>query len=148
MEQAISGTFKFRAHCVCRADATYGGTIEWMIYVAESGNKALVGGVAYVGSAIGLATSRWTTLAAFSADIRVTDGAKDPRPIHVWLEVEYDGTTIFFRYSPTGDEGSFSFIGSDPKASFLVNAPTFVGVAAYTSAIGTGLFVKQWRRIS
>jgi hypothetical protein len=151
IEQAIpSGSWKIRAKVSARIDLPAGGGVILAMYGVNNANgKLIVGGLASISGVFGIYSSAWNSVSSWSAD-RHAPGAGDVvQSASAWIEAEYDGTTLTFRASATGEEGSFSQFASETVASFL-GGLTHLGLAGY--ADGTpkpaALLCDCWRRVA
>lgn len=62
-----------------------------------------------------------------------------------FLEIESDATTLFFRYSVSGANGTFMSIGSEPIADH-VQAVTDIGIALNAATNAVGFLSCDWFR--
>jgi hypothetical protein len=68
--------------------------------------------------------------------------------IRGYLEIEYDGTTFYFRYSKSGGDHDFEIVTQDTAASY-VSAPDRIGIGLYnqnTAATATLGVTFDWFR--
>lgn len=52
--------------------------------------------------------------------------------VPVWLEIELTGGTLYFRYSLTGYDGSFTQFYTAAATSFFTTAPDHIGIGGYS----------------
>ena len=140
VEQAVpAGNWRFRALLALQIDSA-SNTFETSLYVRASGGHMIVSGPSYISATPGVFVDVWNSMSSFSNGRRSPD-TKDWRlwPGYGWFAVEYDGTNIIYRASPSGIEGSFSKYYSEAAATF-VGTPSHIGLAAL-SAADTGALV-------
>jgi hypothetical protein len=58
-----------------------------------------------------------------------------------YMQLLFDGTTIFFNFSPSGIPGSFETVFSTLAATFLGGAPTIVGLNINSTGTGAGALI-------
>ncbi len=153
VEQAVpAGNWRIRARISCRADAAISNSVILGLYGVNNGNgKLIIAGPATIGAGlVGLYSSVWNSVSSFSADRKVPANSDPCHSYSGWLEAEYNGTALIFRYSATGDEGSFSKFVSETVATFL-GGLTHIGLFGYAdggSPQPIALFCKPWRKVA
>lgn len=147
VEQAVpGGTWRYQGLITGKVDQLT-NTVETVMYVANNATgRALVGGLVVISTGqLGLHASVWNNLTSWSAD------RKNPAPYDAcqswtgWIEVEYDGTNLIFRSSPTGLPGSFSIFWKETVAGWVVT-PTHIGLSCLASSNAAALVCDAWQR--
>lgn len=143
-----AGTWKFRMKVRARKLA---GAMSSFYYAGFALRNSANGKI--TSYAIGIETghlniNNWSSFTAFVNNVgRVTDTSL----IRLWvyLEVEYDGTNLLYRFSTTGIPEDFELIATRAPGTDLGAVPTDIGLlvneASNTGAHG---FFKWFRRIS
>jgi len=150
LEQAIAGPFKIRAKVTqaCGAIDNRGG-----IYVRNSGTGNMYAFGVHFSTGATFYVNRQTNFSGagvlnqFSGTTGLAGQYQTGRPWH-YYEIEYDGTTLFFRLSHSGTDGSYQTVFSVAAASFL-GTPNAVGVFSDRGTATVTPMVCDWfRRIS
>lgn len=147
--QPVSGTFKFRMKLTLEAGYRADRALGWLLYNVAN-NKQLY----FLLNTSGAGAARWLVVRETnwgSASYPYAPSVSDWRIMTPqYLEVESDGTTIYFRQSQTGVDGSFLTYHSETIATHLVAAPDQIGFS-YSCGGGTtgdtGI-IDWFRRIS
>jgi len=146
LEQTVSSPGRWRCKVASRAMADFNLA---GLYLANNGTGRMLvidqqnaGGTMYVVQKFSNATTFGSNVYGPSNDT-ARYGA-----IHQWvyLEVEYDGVTVYFRVSASGVDGTFRTLYSEAAATFL-GTPDRVGlVVNSSSAVEPGIGVFDWFR--
>lgn len=156
-----SGTWKFRAKISVPAYLTNAPYAGLLLYNSANGHNVFFGTIYntfITGGAPGLivaVSTSWpsgggaTTHAPPSTSYISSATARDLSR-YSYLEIEYDGTTLYYRVSPSGVDGSFSQVYSGTASSDLGAAPTNIGLAAgsYGAGVPAILACDWFRRTS
>lgn len=148
--QAISGAFKVRAKIGMRSHSapnSFAPSQQAGLYVAN-GSKRISW---HILSSTAMEIGRWTNT-SFNTANTYSSGLHIDTIIagRVYIEIEFDGTsTLYYRLSKSGHEGTFYSLASESTASHLGGAPVEVGLMALRSS-GTNIdLICDWfRRIS
>lgn len=151
IEQTLSGVFKIRAKIarVHGAIDNRGG-----IYCGVAGGKIYLFGIYYDTGAAGVnfyvnrqddATGTGVANVTISGN-NAAGAAAMAQGLWWYLEIEYDGTDVFFRFSYTGIDGSFADFVSVAAASFLGGAPTRGGLFSDRASASTRSLISDWIR--
>lgn len=150
IEQSVSGSWKFRARVSLHGTANYhscglcvinSGSGKVMtcskVYDSGAGNEAY-------------AVSKYTNVTTYSAALLANTDYADRFGSHQqfsYFEIEYDGTTLYFRMS--GDGIVFDTVASEAAATFL-GAPDKIGIYCnVVNGSSAPVGVVDWfRRIS
>ena len=151
--QPVSGSWKRRAKCFLADTANEFG---FGLAVRRSSNGKMESWHIVHGAADGIYFGRlytWTDKDTFSATIGGdqvgSGGASQGRwgGMHVYLEIEADGTNLIYRHSGTGVEGTFLTRFTRTYATFLGAAPDEIWLCMETSnAANANRGVADWFR--
>lgn len=153
VEQAVpaGSSWKIHTRIACRVDAPISNSVILGVHAANNANgKLIIAGFASISGGVpGMYSSRWNSPSSWSGDLKNPSGSDVVRGYGGWLEIEYNGTTIFFRVSTTGQTGSFGVFASDAVASHL-GGLTHIGLCGYAdggSPQPIALVSDLWRQV-
>ena len=150
-----AGTWAYTCKEWIGASITGGGS---GISVINGANSRIIWiGISNVSSTTQLVVQKLTNATTFSSNAVAT--AFTPGQLvaavggmitqHIYLQIAYDGTTIFYRASFTGAPGSFVTVFSEIPATFLAGVPTLIGLtgqSATATAASATVGVYDWFR--
>jgi hypothetical protein len=139
LQSAPSGTWRFRTYISKLTSAS--GYAGMFVYDSAS-NTGIQWALASSNSVTGYYVWKVNTAGAWQsgADI-VTSNVGQLGRHSGYLETEYDGTNLIFRFSNEGDDGTFEQVTSQVATSVITHAPTHVGLAS-----GSATFISRWWR--
>ncbi len=146
-QNVVSGNFKYRAKVLVKHSV--GATMMGGLYVAEAGGKLLSLSWGYASGGQTLQADRWASATSHSSAQGASTAIDELHDAYGWLylEVEYDGTSIIFKYSKTGVENTFITFYTEATATHLGAAPTKVGLWGASSNAGeTAVVACDWFR--
>lgn len=152
IEQPVAAaTWKFRTKLVLGFASEVNFAYAGFVVVNNTSGRLLFCGLIYNGGYMPI-MQRWTSATEFSANVATSNTDLMYSRIPWYLEVENNATNIIFRISPTGFDGTFRQLASDPIASFLTAAGGSVDrigltVNSQNNAIAIGNY-DWFRRIS
>lgn len=149
LEQVVSGNFKYRCRALVKHSS--GNTMLGGLYVGvNSSGKLLSFSWGWVGGAQTLQADRWTTATSHDSGQGASTTIDEDHDKFGWLylEVEYEGTNVIFRYSKSGVEGTFITFYTEATGTFLAAAPDRIGVWGASSNSGqVTVTVFDWFRM-
>lgn len=97
-----------------------------------------------------LSIDRYSDVTTFNAVIKNTDNFWSDWDVYypVYFEVESDGTTLTFRYSASGVNGTFITFGTETLATYITTADYICLMAANSNSDACKLVVEWFRRMS
>jgi hypothetical protein len=145
--QAIAGAFKVRAKVAMLSTtidaASFTSFQQCGLYVSYSTTKRISW---HLLSNLSIEIGRWNGVSFATANAYSANLTKEEVEKGVYLEIESDGTTLFFRVSRTGHNGTFFTAATESIASFLGTAPDKVGLMVHPSSALQTRLMSDWIR--
>jgi hypothetical protein len=152
--QAISGSFKVRAHV--RSARTDGIENVWEAYrtvgisVSYSTTKNIIFGMRFADGAYRLGVHKFNGATEVSSTywVAAVGAAWFMSVSGYYLELEVDATTIYYRASLSGHDGTFIDLSSEAISTHLGTAPDKIGLGMFNYTNPGMILVDYFRRIS
>lgn len=151
IEQTVSGDFKYRAKLALTGGTNYnnGG----LALVENSTGKVIRLGVIFGGSgpgAINVFVESYSNVTTYNAQPYISGSyaAQNPFPTTLWkyFEVERSGSTLYFRISETGEDGTFQLLYSGAQTTYFTTAPDRLGLYVESISTTQGMLHCAWFR--
>ena len=123
----VSSTWRYRAKVMAHYSLSNYAYCGFTLRNSVNG-RLIYFGLTYVGGHF-LYAQRWNSPTSFAVNIAGI-GIAPSGFVPIYLEVENTGTNLVLRYSHHGYDGTFHTHSTEPIATFITNAPDFIGLTA------------------
>jgi hypothetical protein len=141
-QTAPGGNYRLRSKT--RMGSVFQNNVMHGLAVQRSG-KVITFSLDVLATAVQLSVNKWTAVGTFSSTPNSCP-AEMVQGGDLYLEVEYDGTNLYFRYSP--DAENWGQLFSESAATFLGGAPETIGLMANANSVNAAaVHVCEWFRV-
>lgn len=127
------------------------GAIFGLTAINGSNGRLITIGLANTSNTVTLIVQKLTNSTTFSSNAVATTippgaivTAAGMLTTFAYLQIVYDGTTIFYKVSMSGTPGTFGTAFSEVPGTFLLGAPTLIGITCQSNSPSAGAIIGSY----